>query len=225
MKFRLVLLLVPSLLAAHADVAKRFVSLRRALRSGRSGNPAFAPTLLASRAGAGLLLATVGHAAVFADLSGGWATWCLREFRYRHSRLRCSLPGSRSSALLSCCLVGLLRPSRRGGGDAHWADPRPSNSKAPFQSGMAILGFPAFRKLGLTQPWRFNLCLKSAIVCRAAGTQACHGHGPAQRCCRKYETLESRSSLGRPSAAAFHPTSSGRGPNRTMTRPLRSGPG
>ena len=71
MKFRPVLLLVPSLLAAHADVAKRFVSLGRALRSGRGGNPAFAPTLLASLAGAGLLLATVGHVAVFGDLPGG----------------------------------------------------------------------------------------------------------------------------------------------------------
>ena len=67
----LVLLLVPSLLAAHADVAKRFVSLRRALRSGRSGIPAFVPTLLASLAGAGLLLATVVHVAVFGDLAGG----------------------------------------------------------------------------------------------------------------------------------------------------------
>ena len=65
------LLLVPSLLAAHADVAKRFVSLRRALRSGRSGNPAFLPTLLASLAGAGLLFATVVHVAVFGDLPGG----------------------------------------------------------------------------------------------------------------------------------------------------------
>ena len=71
MKFRPVLLLVPSLLVAHPDVAKRFVSLRRALRSWRSGDPAFAPTLLASLAGAGLLLATVGHVAVFGDLSGG----------------------------------------------------------------------------------------------------------------------------------------------------------
>ena len=71
MKLRLVLLLVPSLLAAHADVAKLFVSLRRALRSGQSGNPAFAPTLLASPAGAGLLLATVGHVAVFGDLPCG----------------------------------------------------------------------------------------------------------------------------------------------------------
>ena len=71
MKFRPVLLLVPSLLAAHANVAKRFVSLRRALRSGRSGDPAFAPTLPASLAGAGLLLATVGHVADFGALPGG----------------------------------------------------------------------------------------------------------------------------------------------------------
>ena len=71
MKFRLVLQLVPFLLAAPADVAMRFASLRRALRSGRSGNPAFAPKLLASLAGAGLLLATVGHVAVFGDLPGG----------------------------------------------------------------------------------------------------------------------------------------------------------
>ena len=66
----LVLMLVPSMLAVHADVAKRFVSLGRALRSGRTGNPAFAPTILASLAGAALLVATVGHVVVFGELPG-----------------------------------------------------------------------------------------------------------------------------------------------------------
>ena len=57
----LVLLVVPSLLAIHADIGKRFSSLRRAFRANRVGSPIFAPVFGAALAGASLLLATVGN--------------------------------------------------------------------------------------------------------------------------------------------------------------------
>ena len=67
----LVLLVVPSMLAVHADIAMRFASLRRALQSKRSGNAVFAPVLVAAMAGAALFLTTVGHVVAFGKLPVG----------------------------------------------------------------------------------------------------------------------------------------------------------
>ena len=66
----LVLLVVPSLLAMHADIAKRFISLRRALRARGAGRPVFAPVVGASLAGVVLLLATVGNVVRSGNLPG-----------------------------------------------------------------------------------------------------------------------------------------------------------
>ncbi|MDE0531624.1 MAG: efflux RND transporter permease subunit [Albidovulum sp.] len=64
----LVLLVVPSLLAIHADIAKRFSSLRRAFRTGPAGRPVFAAVVGASLAGMALLISTIGSVVVSGDL-------------------------------------------------------------------------------------------------------------------------------------------------------------
>ncbi len=99
----LVLLLVPSLLAVHADVEKRFVSLGRALRPGRGRNPVFAPVFGASLAGAALLLATVGHVAVFGDLPGDLGSMAPSEISVQVFALAIFVAG-----LAVICIVAFL---------------------------------------------------------------------------------------------------------------------
>ena len=99
----LVLLLVPSLLAVHADVEKRFVSLGRALRPGRGRNPVFAPVFGASLAGAALLLATVGHVAVFGDLPGDLGSMAPSEIPVQVFALAIFVAG-----LAVICIVAFL---------------------------------------------------------------------------------------------------------------------
>jgi len=117
----LVLLLVPSLLAVHADIALRLSSLKRALRTGRRQGTIFLPVLLALLAGAALLASTLGHTLLHGTLPGTLAGLLPNTIPLQLTALVLFLAG-----LVAICLLALLfgwalaafvhRPSERASG-------------------------------------------------------------------------------------------------------------
>ncbi len=99
----LVLLLVPALLAVHADITLRIVSLRRALRTGRRERAIFLPVLLALASGVALFGATLGHTLLRGSLPDILASILSPALPVQLAALTLFLAG-----LLVICLAALL---------------------------------------------------------------------------------------------------------------------